>query len=130
VSCAIYCIWKQRDQKTRSMLSVKIAALQIDENYLYKCRIEFREILGEIGVIVVRDGRGVLCNVFHMSIAEFQSSKRPPAEMQDTFDDPEMKDSGRMLWTEEARLMRFSLSTLPWVLLSRIILREFWRKDL
>jgi hypothetical protein len=61
VSCAIYCIWKQRDQKTRSMLSVKIAALQGEENYLYKCRIEFREILGEIGVIVVRDGRGVLC---------------------------------------------------------------------
>lgn len=29
-----------------------------------------------------------------------------------------------------ACVMRLSLSTLPWELLSRTILREFWRKDL
>ena len=61
---------------------------------------------------------------------EFQSSKRPPAARQETLDDPGIRDSGRILWTVAARDIRFSLSTLPWVLLSRTILREFWRNDL
>ena len=70
-----------------------------------------------------------VCDIYK-SMAEFQSSKRPPAERQETFDWPAMRNSGRRLCVVIACVMRLSLSTLPWELLSRTILRELWRKDL
>ena len=50
--------------------------------------------------------------------------------MQDVFEAPGIKLSGRKLWTEAANVMRFSFSTLPIVEPSSIVISDFWRNDL